>query len=140
MNLRNIESAKLAHPKSAHHRNAGLRQNNTSYYKIHRNYNKYFAYNPKLIDERRAMTPLTNERSKTSVHKDSKVSKKEQKMTEESIRAIQMIKQKLKQKQAVIHQKSEYNDKETNTKKALMDFRRQSLQSFLNAKSIFDKS
>lgn len=67
------------------------------------------------------------------------MSKKEHKLNEESIKAIKMIKQKLRQKQALTHNKNENKDKEISTKKAIMDFRRQSLQSFLNAKSIFDK-
>lgn len=139
MNLRNIESAKLTHCKSVNERNAWIRQNDTSYYKIHRNYNKYFAYNPKLIDGRRSKTPLMNERWSTAAQREPKMSKKEHKLNEESIKAIKMIKQKLRQKQALTHNKNENKDKEISTKKAIMDFRRQSLQSFLNAKSIFDK-
>jgi ribosomal protein S16 len=143
MNLRNIESAKIFHPKSAKQRNSNMNQNSSSYYQMHRSYNKHFTYNPTLLECQRSKSPLTNERCKTATQNGPKMSRKEQQLTEESNIAIKMIKQKLRDKRAVINNKNKYKDKDKDigvSKKQLMDFRRQSLKTFLDTKSIFDKS
>jgi hypothetical protein len=141
MNLRNIESAKIFHPKSAKQRNSNsnMKQDSSSYYQMHRSYNKHFTYNPTLIESQRAKSPLTNERCKTATRNGPNMTRKEQQLNEESNIAIQMIRQKLKDRHVVKNNKNEYKDKEV-SKKQIMDFRRQSLKSFLDTKSIFDKS
>jgi hypothetical protein len=139
MNLRNIESAKIFHSKSAKQRNSKMKQSSSSYYQMHRSYNKYFTYNPTLIESQRAKSPLTNERCKTATRNGPTMTRKEQQINEESNIAIKMIKQKLRDRHVVKNNTNEYKDNEV-SKKQIMDFRRQSLKSFLDTKSIFDKS
>lgn len=97
MNLRNIESAKIFHPKSAKQRNSNMKQSSSSYYQMHRSYNKYFTYKPTLIEYQRAKSPLTNERCKTATQNGPNMTRKEQQLNEECIIAIKMIKKTKRQ-------------------------------------------
>jgi hypothetical protein len=63
---------------------------------MNRSYSKYFSYTPNVVEKHRK-SPFRAERCKSAVNR--KLPPKEQKLKDESIRVIKIIKQRLQRKQ-----------------------------------------